>query len=509
MARRTTHPVLIALVFALVAGTAACTTTKPGPARPGPTTAAGSLAVWTPCPDLPRRVLGNTVANFTFDCATLKVPRDWKDTANGKTFDLSLARARRVNQTDRIGSLVVNPGGPGGSGVDLAAELAQGLPSAVANRFDIVGFDPRGVGRSTEVRCFSDAQQDTLLGAEPDPVSRADFDAIVALNRSANARCGRKYGATLPLFSTEQAARDMDAVRVAVGDDKINFLGYSYGTLLGAVYAELFPTRVRAMVLDGAVDPTADMVSSSMSQAAGFEHAFDDFTAWCEANTARCPIADDPRGAVTAALAAARVSPSTGSDGRAATAGWVFYAVVSAMYAQEYWESLAQAIAALKQGDPHGVFVLADAYARRSPDGTYTNLFDANAVVNCDDTASAPTVARIREYQTEWRTKYPLFGAPLAIGMLTCSVWPGKRDPYPVGPAIGAPPIIVVGTTGDPATPYAQTAKLANMLGVGEVLTWDGEGHTAYPRTACVTDAVNGYLLNLSVPPKNTVCPAS
>jgi TAP-like protein len=212
---------------------------------------------------------------------------------------------------------------------------------------------------------------------------------------------------------------------------------------------------------------------------------------------------------VTSALDRARTNPVKGSDGRAATAGWVFYAIVSTMYSQDNWQYLAQGISDLGKGNTRFVFLLADSYAERDEQGHYKNLFDANSAVNCVDSASYPTIEQVRTLQSQWRTKYPLFGAPLAIGLATCSVWPAKKDPYPVGPAVGAPPIVVVGTKGDPATPYESTAKLADMLGTGTVLTWDGEGHTAYPETSCIRNAVDGYFINLNVPAKGLTCPAS
>jgi pimeloyl-ACP methyl ester carboxylesterase len=463
----------------------------------------GSPAAWTPCPEVAPR----NMPNITFDCATIKVPEDWRNSADPKTMNIALVRARAAGQRNRIGSLIVNPGGPGGSGVELATYLAAGLPSDILFRFDIVGFDPRGVGKSDPVKCISDADLDANFGAEPDPVSQADFDAATALARKMAQACGDKYGDTLPLFSTEEAARDMDAVRAAVGDPKITYLGYSYGTLLGAVYAQLFPKNVRALVLDGAVDPTQSSVASSEGQAKGFEHAFDNFSAWCKANAAKCPIAPDARTAVTSAIQSARTNAVAGAGGRKATAGWVFTAVVSSLYTAERWPDLATAIANLRKGNPAAVFELADAYAERDDQGRYSNLFDANFAVNCADDDKTPTIAEIRTLQGQWRTKYPLFGASLALNLI-CAQWPGKRDPYPTGKAEGAPPIVVVGTKGDPATPYEQTAALANMLGVGHVLTWEGEGHTAYPQTRCISTAVNGYLIDLKVPPDNTICPA-
>jgi pimeloyl-ACP methyl ester carboxylesterase len=293
-----------------------------------------------------------------------------------------------------------------------------------------------------------------------------------------------------------------------VGDEKLTYLGFSYGTLLGAVYAELFPTKVRAMVLDGAVDPKQNPVASSEGQAAGFELAFSNFTAWCKQTPAKCPISADPRGAVIEAINSARTAPAKDAKGRAATAGWVFYAVVSTLYSQDTWQYLAQAIADLKKGNPKIAFLLADSYAERDADGHYKNLFDANNAVNCVDSDQYPTVEQVRALQSQWRAKYPLFGAPLAVGLATCAVWPAKKDPYPVGPATGAPPIVVVGTKGDPATPYESTPKLADMLGTGTVVTWEGEGHTAYPETTCIRTAIDSYFIDLKVPAKGLTCPA-
>ncbi|ROT32930.1 alpha/beta hydrolase [Micromonospora sp. HM5-17] len=473
---------------------------------------------WKPCPEVPRELVGRAAANMRYDCATISVPGDWT-TAGGAgasgdgKLEIALLRVRSTKQRDRIGSLLVNPGGPGGSGIDSAVYLSfgpsfGGLPDEVTRRFDIVGFDPRGVSRSSPVKCISDADLDATFGYEPDPTSQAAFDGLVALNRRIGETCGEKYGDRLRLFSTEQAARDMDAIRVAVGDEKLTYLGYSYGTLLGATYAQLFPRNVRALVLDGAVDPRQDLIAGSESQAKGFERAFGNFTEWCARSPRTCPIAPDARAAVTDALENARVSPVRSPDGREATAGWIFYAIVSSLYSESGWQKLAAAIDSLRAGDPKGVFELADAYAERDENGRYSNLFDANLAVNCADDDSRPGLDRIRELQSEWRKKYPLFGAPLAVGMLSCEFWPGQRDPYPTGPAVGAPPIVVVGTTGDPATPYEQTAKLAGMLGVGRVLTWQGEGHTAYPQTRCITDAVDAYLIDLTVPAEGATCPA-
>jgi pimeloyl-ACP methyl ester carboxylesterase len=473
----------------------------------------GTQASWRRCPEVPRKLVGRAATGMTYECATIAVPRDWAAPTAGGTYDVALLRVRSKDQTDRVGSLVLNPGGPGGSGVDFAVYLSfgqalGGLPTAITRRFDIVGFDPRGVGRSSPIKCITDAEQDATFAADPDPVSQAEFDTNVALNKEVAAGCGARYGTQLPLFSTEQAAKDLDAVRAAVGDQKLSYLGFSYGTLLGATYAQLFPTKVRAMVLDGAINPKLGFVAGSESQAMGFERALTNFATWCTKTPAKCPIAPNARKAVTDAIAVAEKSPAKGRDGRDATDGWVFLALISSLYTESGWLQLAKAVDQLRGGDPKGIFELADGYADRTSDGHYTNLFDANLAVNCADSADAPTVERVRQLQGEWRKKYPVFGAPIAVGMLPCTFWPGRRDPYPAGPATGAPPIVVVGTTGDPATPYENTAQLAGMLGVGRVLTWEGEGHTAYPSTPCIVAAVDAYLTDLTVPAEGLRCPA-
>jgi len=446
-------------------------------------------------------------ANATIDCATLPVPQDWANPGDGKTFDLALVRVRATRQSDRIGSLVVNPGGPGGSGWDLAVSMARWMPADVMERFDIVGFDPRGVGRSNGVDCFTDADLDLYFGLDQDTPSQADFDAYATLSRRMAQGCADKHRDTLHLFSTEQSARDLDAIRAAVGDEKLTYLGYSYGTLLGAVYAHLFPKNIRALVLDGAVNPSLDSIGHAEGQAKGFELAFSNFVAWCR-TASQCAISPDARAVFNSALAKSKTAPVTDSRGRRATAGWVLLAVISALYSKERWADLASAFAAIERGDASGVFELADAYAERDSSGRYANLFDSFLTISCTDEDDGPSVERWRQIQQDWRAKYPTFGASLALNLI-CAQWPGKRDGYPVGKAEGAPPILVVGTRGDPATPYEHAPALAQILGTGVVLTWEGEGHTAYPATRCITGAVNEYLISVRTPSGSEAnCPA-
>lgn len=272
-----------------------------------------AVVTWRNCKKDIEALAGSPLSGTRVDCGTLTVPRDW-GRPSGDTFDLALVRMRRTTQQNRIGSLLVNPGGPGASGIKLAAVTPLFLPIGILRQFDILGFDPRGVGRSTAVKCIPDPTLDAITAAEPDPVDQREFDRQAATWRGIGQACAARYGpATLGLFSTEQTARDMDAIRRAVGDQKLTYLGYSYGTELGAAYARFFPHRIRALVLDGAVDPQTDSVVESENQAAGFEKAFDNFAADCRAKA--CAMGPDVRATLVRALAKARARPVPGKGG--------------------------------------------------------------------------------------------------------------------------------------------------------------------------------------------------
>ncbi len=513
--RRRTVSVTVALLALLLSGCTAPTVRWVSPTSGRPSASASATGgfqvsppAWRSCLDEADKVLqGQRPRGIGYDCATVQVPQDWSHPDPAKSFHLSLVRVRSQDQTGRIGSLLVNPGGPGGSGVDLAMYLSAQLPDDVLNRFDVIGFDPRGVDRSDPVKCFADSDMDAYFAFDPDPVAQADFDAFVALNKKMATGCQTKYGDELPLFSTEQAARDMDGIRQSLGEQKLTYLGFSYGTLLGATYAQLFPKNIRAFVLDGAVDPTQQAIASAEGQAKGFSHAFDEFAAWCKGNAAQCPAGPDAKATLTAALDKGRKAPLTAADGRKLTAGWILLGTFEALYSQRLWPVLAQGLAGATGNDPKRILQLSDEYAERDPNGHYGNMIDVFNTVSCDDDASGETTTQARSLQSRWRSQYPVFGTSLAMGIVSCAVWPAKRDPFPTGKAVGAPPVVVVGTVNDPATPYEQTAKLATMLGVGHVVTWEGEGHTAYPQTTCIRAAVDAYLINLTVPPDGLRCP--
>ncbi|HEX5495117.1 MAG TPA: alpha/beta hydrolase [Mycobacteriales bacterium] len=446
---------------------------------------------------------------LSFDCGTVDAPLDY-DNPDAGTVKLYLVRVRMASQHDRIGSLLINPGGPGGSGLDAAVGLALRMPTDVLSRFDLVGFDPRGVGLSDPVQCISDDLKDQITAADPDARTPAEFAAQVRLSQRIATQCSDKYGDKLAQFNTVETARDMDLIRRALGDQKMTYLGFSYGTLLGAVYAQLFPRQVRALVLDGAVDPSQDVVSATEGQARGFQNAFNQFAAACRAQAGACPLGSDPRAFVTTLMAKASRSPVPSSqpgEKRRATGGNVQLAVISALYDQSKWPTLSAALSGANKGDSKGVLALDDEYNERDGSGHFTNILDANITINCNDMDQRISQAAIRAKLADWRRKYPLFGPSQALSLLTCQVWQQVRHPVPPVHAAGSAPILVVGTVNDPATPYKSAQALSRELSSGTLLSWDGQGHTAYPKTKCVTSSVDSYLVNLTIPDKKT-CPA-
>jgi pimeloyl-ACP methyl ester carboxylesterase len=453
---------------------------------------------------------------LSWQCGRLDVPVSYGD-PGGQTLPLFLVRAVLAGQTNRIGSLVINPGGPGGSGVEAALGLALTLPVDLLHRFDVVGFDPRGVGLSTPVECISPQTKDEIIASEPRPVTSAQLDAAFTLSRKVADGCAKKYSDALGAFSTVATARDMDRIRQGVGDQKLTYLGYSYGTTLGSTYAELFPSHIRALVLDGVVDPDSDPTSRQEATAAALEKSFDAFGANCTGQPAGCPIGANPRQAVQDLLTAAQKSPIPSAkqgETRKATDGVVLLAVLSAMYDTGMWPQLSQALASAQKGDAQGLFTLADDYWQRLQDGTYSNLLDANLAINCADQKDKVSEATVRRLAVEWNQKYPLFGAGSAaapaLGLYDCTAWKASPTPLPkVGAVDTDAPILLVGNTGDPVTPYPGAQDMARDLKDDVLLTWQGQGHTSYPKTPCVTNAVDAYLVDLTPPASGTTCPAS
>jgi pimeloyl-ACP methyl ester carboxylesterase len=468
---------------------------------------------WTDCDaEITRLVQGQPGGDrdLAFECGRTEVPISY-DEPEGATLPLFLVRAVAANQTDRIGSLVVNPGGPGGSGADAAIGLALTLPDEVLGRFDIVGFDPRGVGLSTPVECIDPELKDRVVAAEPRPTSDEALDEAFALADEVAETCAEEYGDALGTFNTVDTARDMDRLREALGDEQLTYLGYSYGTTLGSTYAELFPENVRALVLDAAVDPDTTKLEDAEASAAALEQGFNVYADNCKGLISGCPLGDDPRGFLENLLGTAGQTPIPSSEEgetRQATPGVIMTAVLAALYDTESWPQLTQALVAAQNGDAAGVFSLADGYTGRLDDDSYSNRLDANIAINCADTEETFEEQEIRDLAAEWHAEYPLFGAGSAVALHTCSVWQAERTPLPERDAEGAAPILVVGNSGDPVTPLPGAEDMAEQLDSGVLLIWQGNGHTAYPKTDCITASVNAYLIDLTPPNDGLTCPA-
>jgi pimeloyl-ACP methyl ester carboxylesterase len=446
-------------------------------------------------------------SHFTMRCAKISVPLDYAE-PDGKQITVALVRLHDRSDSSPIGSLLMDPGGPGGSGVQFAASIAAALPSTVTSHFDIVGFDPRGVGSSTPIECETDKQKDAATAASPDV--RTDAGFVQAKQQAAQlARaCTSKYGADLAQFDTVQTAKDMDRIRQALGDEHMNYLGFSYGTELGAQYARLFPSKIRVAVLDGAVDPLTDDITSFANQLDGFEKAFDQFADWCPDHNP-CSSLDDPRQTVYDLVDQARTDPIPASgETRVATPSIVDLAVLSGLYSQSFWPILTQALLTARDGDSRVLFQLADNYNERE-NGHYSNILEANTTIGCNDSEPGPSDSTIRATTAQWVKRFPMFGLWSAGSLFACQQWQGKRTPPPLPVArTTAHKLLVVGNLHDPATPYQGAKDLTKTLGNAVLLSWDGEGHTSYLQgSSCIDGYVNAYLLSGTLPPTGTTCP--
>ena len=451
---------------------------------------------------------GGRQSKLSFECATISVPLDYAK-PDGQQIQLMLVRVHDSDNTGHAGSLVVNPGGPGGSGLDLALGLAGQVSDKLLSHFDLVGFDPRGVGQSTPVECLTDAQKDRLDAASPDMLTAAGFAQAKSQARQFAAACTSKYGASLAQYDTVQTARDLDQIRQAVGDSALNYLGFSYGTELGAQYAHLFPAKVGVMVLDGAVDPLTSDIQAYADQLHGFEGAFDQFAAWCRTHSP-CSGLGNPREAVYRLVATARAHPIPSSTDatRRATPALLLTGVLSALYSQSRWPDLGRAIISAGSGDSSGLLNLADEYNERF-NGHYTNIADANTTISCNDSKPGPSDATIRATARSWKQRFPMFGVWSAASLFACQVWQPQRTvpPLPTAPTTKTK-VLVIGNLHDPATPYQGAKDLTTTLGNAELLTWNGEGHTSYLQgSSCIDDYVDSYLVSRSLPPAATTCP--
>ncbi len=470
------------------------------PASTTPTTAQAATARaplhWSGCSS------GQGPAGF--ECATLEVPLD---EAHPGRASIGLAVDRHRATGTRVGSLLVNPGGPGVSGVDFLPGIVGELPPSVLAHFDVVGFDPRGVARSAPVTCGTGRQLDAELSVDPAPTSASGFAAMVALDRRFAAGCEARSGRLLPDVGTLDAARDLDRIRAALGDARLTYLGFSYGTLLGAEYAELFPTRVRAMVLDGAIDPSLGQVAVVSAQSAALDAQLSAFLATCEAGGCGWRPAGPGRAAYLALLGRVTATPvAVAGTGRSVGPAALLYGTAAALYSPSTWRTLGGAVAALEAGNGAPMLSLFDGYIGRRADGSYANTVEAETAVNCED-APRPSLASLQAAAPAVRRAAPVFGLLDLYSEATCAIWP-VAPTRPQGPihAVGSPPIVVVGSTGDPITPYAWARSLAAQLAHGVLVTRHGDGHTGYGYSACVRGLVDTYLLTTAPPRPDSQC---
>ena len=471
------------------------TTPTTGPANPD----IGTLE-WTSCD-------GAAAELADLQCATMTVPRDYA-APDGDTIDIAVARAATADDDLRIGSLVFNPGGPGGSGIEFLANAAAAVPPELAERFDLVSFDPRGVASSTAIDCAVDFDDDvTLLAAGDD----AGWEALVAEAEGRTDTCTADSVAFEPYVGTNNAARDLDALREALGDDQLSYVGFSYGTRLGATYAELFPDRVRALVLDGAVKPTDDLALIGLEQGPGFDAALESFADACDAD-ADCALADvgparDVYTGLVDEIATVGSFPTDDVD-RVLTPGELTLGVAAALYSTQLWPVLADALSAAEtEQDGSLLQVLADTYLGRQPDGTYDNSQLAGLAINCADDPSRPPPDEVR-IQADLGAQASVYFADFLRASTGCIGTADPIDPIAIGPADGAAPILVIGTTGDPATPYQWAVEMAEVLSSGVLYTVEADGHTAFLSVPCVDDVVIDYLVDLELPAANAGCAA-
>jgi len=452
--------------------------------------------VWSPCRDDPA---GKS------ECGQLAVPFDYDD-PNVGTFTLFLTRLPATDGANKIGSMLVNPGGPGFGGSSVAKDAQYYFSSELLDRFDIIGWDPRGTGKSTPaINCID--QYDEYFGIDSTPETPDEKQAIIDASQKLNDECVKRSGKILPYISTQATARDMDSIRKALGEEKITYFGFSYGSELGATWATMFPKTVRAAVLDGASDPNATSLDQGLAQAKGFEKQLDAFLSSC---SKRVSCAFHSNGDAAAALDELIIeidkAPIVVEANRTpVTQGVMYTALAQAMYSDSLWPQLERALADAVDGDGAGLLGLYDEYYQRNPGGTYGNELEAFLAISCLDDPGPTSVAAVDEQIPVFIKAAKRFGASFAYGY-SCALWPVPPVKRLEITGKGAGPIIVIGTTGDPATPIESSRKAAKALEGGVFLTVTAEQHTGYGLNPCVVSTVDRYLIDLKVPPANKVC---
>lgn len=446
-------------------------------------------------------------------CAEVLAPLDWENVNSKNPVTLNLTR-QQATGTDRLGSVFVNPGGPGASGTSFVnGNVDSAASTRLQEYYDVIGWDPRGVAGSSAVVCYDAEDMDEFLFgvADETPRSAAWIEEMREDAADFGEACAENTGELLAHIDTISTAHDLDMLRALVNDKQLNYIGYSYGTLIGSYYAELFPKNVGRMVLDGVVDPTATVFDMVLYQTKGFESALASYLAWCLEGT-ECPFTGtvaEAEASIAALLAKVEATPPRGADGRLLSTSTLLTAIIFPLYDEGYWSYLNTLFAQLKTGDTQMAFALADAYFARDQNGVYTdNSNEAFSAINCLDYERVTDLATMQKNAAAIEAAAPIFGKYQGFGELSCVDWP-----YPAKTlrteitAAGAAPILVVGTTGDPATPYQWAVNLAGTLESGALVTYNGEGHTAYNRSnTCVQDAVDNYMIKGTVPSADPQC---
>jgi pimeloyl-ACP methyl ester carboxylesterase len=449
-------------------------------------------------------------------CADVQMPMNWDDPASEPI--VIATSYRKADKKDPLGFVLFNPGGPGASGYDWVLESSDFLGTKkLRENFNILGFDPRGVGRSSAVSCLTDSETDEFLynvtGFELG--SDEDLAASRAAIKDFGAKCLEETGELLAHVDTVSAAKDMDVLRAVLGQEKLHYLGYSYGSLLGTTYATMFPDRVGQFVLDGAIDPTVSDEQQTLFQIEAFEKALMAFLEACEQYT-DCPFTGFVEGdleTIGKFFLELESKPLPTQSGRELTIWAAVTGLIMPLYSESYWPYLATAFdMALNKGQGDVFMLLADQYNDRGEDGTYsTNVLAANYAISCLDSRSSSNIFSMRRQNSALLEAAPTLGRYWQFGALRCESWPFEVKQSPVSyKATGAPTILVVGTTGDPATPYAQAQSLAGeILDDAFLLTYDGEGHTIYGQQVdCVDNVVDAFFISGKLPAADPYCQA-
>lgn len=447
-------------------------------------------------------------------CADVTVPVDWS-APTGDTLKLAVAYHRATNAKS-LGSVIFNPGGPGSSGVDWIKNSIDQLGTQdLRDNFNLVGFDPRGVGASEpKIKCLSAKDTDVFLYGEAgwELGSAADIADTRAKIKKFTDACVANTGEQLGFVDTVSVAKDLDVIRAVFGDEKINYLGYSYGTFIGATYAELFTSRVGRMVLDGAINPLVSDSEQNVSQLKGFDQALKNFLTDCLANS-DCPFSGTVANAekqISKLLSSLELEAMPTGYERDLTVWGAVTGIIMPLYSSSWWPALSQGFDEALNGDGSTLLALADTYNERNEDGTYaSNLMEANISVSCLDSRQSADDESIRKQNELVLATSPTLGRYWQFGALTCEQWPYPVVEQPTSyRAKGSNPILVIGTTGDPATPYSQAVELANeVFENGHLVTFNGEGHTAYGQdNACVNQAVDDYFIKNVVPTEDPDC---